>query len=61
MQIPNEEEVANGGSESHEDGLEDNVPIGQLFPTPLAQNTPSVGAILAGLGRAPLSPSYGPP
>ena len=36
---PNETLARNEGSESLEVGLEADIPIGQLFPTPLAQNT----------------------
>ena len=51
----------NLGSESREVGKEDNVPIGDLFTTHLARSTPSVGTVLAGLGRAPPCQSYRPP
>ena len=57
----NETLARNVGSESPEVGQEEDVPIGQLFRTPLARSTPSIGATLAGLGRAPPSPSNRPP
>jgi len=55
----NESLPRNERSERVENGLEDEIPIGQLFQTPLAQNTPSIGAVLAGLGRPPQPRSSG--
>ena len=44
-------------AENHAVAPEDDVPIGQLFSTPMTQSTPSVGAIIAGLRRVSPSPS----
>ena len=43
--------------ENREDGHEDNLPIGQLFPTSAAPSSPSVGTIIAQLRRTTTPPS----
>ncbi|KAG0614420.1 hypothetical protein M758_6G175300 [Ceratodon purpureus] len=55
----NESPPRNEHSERVQNGQEDKIPIGQLFQTPLPQNTPSIGALLAGLGRPPPPRSSG--
>ena len=45
-------------AENHAIAPEDDVPIGQLFSTPMTQSMPSVGAIIAGLRRVSPSPSH---
>ncbi|KAG0574076.1 hypothetical protein KC19_VG232100 [Ceratodon purpureus] len=43
----------NEQSETVRNGQEDEIPIGRLFQTPVPESTPSIGAVLAGLGRPP--------
>lgn len=57
----NENLARNVGSKSVEFSQEDDVPMGQLFTIRSTHITPSIGIVLVGLGRAPPSPSFGPP